>query len=257
MSFLQKKSFGQHFLHEKGVIERIADLVQPAHTLVEIGPGEGALTRELQKRSQNRLILAEADRSLFEYLEATFHFAELVKGDAAKVDFANIVTSPWVCVGNLPYNAAAAIMSHVIRKAPRPEQCVFMIQREQADRVCAEPGDMSMLSLAIQLYGEVSRCFHVSPGSFSPPPKVDSTVIEIIPYADADERENEAILALAQHGFQHRRKQLLRSLVRAGYEETLVRAAFLAVGLPPRVRPQEISIGTWRALFHSLSKTVH
>ncbi len=253
MSFLKKKSYGQHFLHDKEVIERIVSLVQDPSTLVEIGPGEGALTAALVAKNSEKLILCEADASLFEHLEEKFPQATLVKGDAARVDIVGAVgDEAWACVGNLPYNAAAAIMTHVLREVPRPQQCIFMIQREQADRVCARPGDMSMLSLAVQLYGEARACFHVPPSAFTPPPKVDSTVIEILPYAHANMQENEAILAFAQHGFLHRRKQLLQSLKKAGYNEEALIAGFERLGLRRDIRPQDVSLEQWKELY-----TVH
>lgn len=253
MSFLLKKSYGQHFLHERGVIEKIASLVEVAPVVVEIGPGQGALTRELIKKNPDRLVLCEADASLFDYLHETFPKAEVVKGDAAQVDIVGVVgDAAWVCVGNLPYNAAAAIMTHVLQETPRPTQCIFMIQREQADRVCAQAGDTSMLSLAVQLYGEVTRQFNVGPGSFTPPPKVDSTVIEIRPFAHANTQQNEAILALAQHGFQHRRKQLLQSLRKAGYEVAVLEPIFEKLGMRRDIRPQDVSIAQWKDLYAAL-----
>jgi 16S rRNA (adenine1518-N6/adenine1519-N6)-dimethyltransferase len=250
MSFIKKKSYGQHFLHDNQVIADIAALVQDSPVLVEVGPGEGALTKALIAKNPEKLILCEADASLFEHLEEKFPQAELVKGDAARTDIVGAVAgAPWVCVGNLPYNAAAAIMSHVLCETPRPAQCIFMIQREQADRVCAYPGDMSMLSLAVQLYGEVRACFNVPPSAFTPPPKVDSTVIEILPYADANTLENEAILAFAQHGFNHRRKQLFQSLKKAGYSEEALIAGFEKLGLRKDIRPQDVSLSQWKGLF--------
>ena len=258
MSFLKKKSYGQHFLHERQVIERIVDLVDDINLVVEIGPGEGALTRALQERYDQKgtqMMLVEADRDLFSHLQEMFPGAELIQGDAARVAFDQYVKIPWVCVGNLPYNAAAAIMTHVLQTSPRPRQCVFMIQREQAQRATAAAGDLSMLSLALQLYGTVSQKFHVARGAFVPPPKVESTVIEIRPFPEDNTHDNEGILTFAQHGFLHRRKQLLPSLVRAGYEEQRLRQTFVQLQLEFTVRPQELTVDQWKKLYEFMHKT--
>lgn len=249
MAFQKKKSFGQHFLHEKKIIQKIIHALIPATTIVEIGPGEGALTNELIKLAYKKYILAEADATLFDMLEKKFPQASLVKGDAAKADFKKQIEDDWICVGNLPYNAAAPIMTHVLREMPRPRQCLFMIQKEQADRVCAEPGGMSMLSLAAQLYGKPQRLFTVAPGCFTPPPKVDSAVIEIIPFQDADKEENEAVLHFAKRAFQHRRKQIRKTLGDTPEQKEIIQNTLNDMELQADARPQMLSAQNWRILY--------
>lgn len=253
MSFIKKKSFGQHFLHEKSVVQKMVNMIIPADSIVEIGPGQGALTGGMMNLSFQKYILAEADRTLFEELEHKFPKADLIKGDAAEADFVNAAEGDWVCVGNLPYNAAAPIITHVLRESPRPKQCLFMIQKEQADRVCAKPGETSMLSLAVQLYGTASKLFNVAPGSFTPPPKVQSTVIEIIPFQDASKEENEKILQFAKRAFQHRRKQMRKTLPTNPEQKKKLEQLLREMNIPEDARPQTLATKEWKQLYREMN----
>lgn len=236
----KKKSFGQHALHERSVISRIGEALdlKDVRTIVEIGPGGGALTRELVHRAHGRdLVLVEADLDLIAPLTEEFPKAKIVTGDAAQVDFAEHVTSPWIAVGNLPYNASAAILQQLFQADPPASQIVIMVQKEQAERMTAKPGEMSLLSLAVQLYSTPKTLFDVGPGAFTPPPKVDSRVLSLVP--KEKQGDEEAILAFAKPAFLHRRKQL-RGTIGAELLE--------AVGLPADIRPQALSIDNWRSL---------
>lgn len=254
MSFQKKKSFGQHFLHDKRVISAIADAVrlEDGEILVEIGPGEGALTRLLiEKFGKNRLILAEADKDLVEYLDQTFD-VPVVFGDAAKADW-KVVTKgkPWVLIGNLPYNAAAAILSEALKSDHAPREAVIMVQKEQADRMMAKTHETSMLSLAIQVYAEPKKLFSVGSGAFSPPPKVESTVLRLI--LKEKQGNEEHLLSLAKAGFANRRKQLRKTLaLHLQIPQKDIEHIFETIGLRPDIRPQDLSLDDWRKLAISL-----
>lgn len=249
-----KKSYGQHFLHEEGVISKIVEAVDDGMTVVEIGPGAGALTDSLIKKAK-RLILIEADEELIPNLFKKYPQAQIIKMDAAQVNFEMIVgKAPWVCVSNLPYNAAAAIMRQVLTSNTPPEQCVFMVQREQADRIVASVGEMSLLTLSVQLYAKVKRLFNVGPGAFTPPPKVDSTVIELRPFKGISVEETEGAIALAKYGFNHRRKKLFKMLVNAGYDTAELAKAFLELKMSHDIRPQDVPLTVWPTLYQQVNK---
>jgi 16S rRNA (adenine1518-N6/adenine1519-N6)-dimethyltransferase len=236
----KKKSFGQHALHEKSVISRIGEAMdlKDVQTIVEIGPGGGALTRELVHRAHGRsLVLVEADRELIAPLSEEFPNATIITGDAAQVNYGEHVTAPWIAVGNLPYNASAAILQQLFQATPGAKQIVIMVQKEQAERMTAKPGEMSLLSLAVQLYSEPKTLFDVGPGAFTPPPKVDSRVLSLSPRAPIGDEE--AILAFAKPAFLHRRKQL---------KGTVGEDALRNAQLPLDIRPQALSVDNWRRL---------
>ncbi len=239
----KKKSFGQHALHEKSVISRIGEALdlKDIETIVEIGPGGGALTRELVHRAHGRqLVLVEADQELITPLSEEFPNAKIITGDAAQVDYSTVASSSWLAVGNLPYNASAAILQQLFKADPSPKQIVIMVQKEQAERMTAKPGEMSLLSLAVQLYSEPKALFDVGPGAFTPPPKVDSRVLSLIP--KTKQGDEEAILAFAKPAFLHRRKQL---------KGTVGEEVVASAGLPLDIRPQALSVDDWRQLFHT------
>ncbi len=241
----KKKSFGQHALHERSVISRIGEALdlKGALTIVEIGPGGGALTRELVHRAHGRqLVLVEADLDLIAPLSEEFPQAKIITGDAAQVDYGACVTEPWVAVGNLPYNASAAILQQLFLSEPSPKQIVIMVQKEQAERMTAKPGETSLLSLAVQLYSDPKTLFDVGPGAFNPPPKVDSRVLSLTP--KMKQGDEEAILTFAKPAFLHRRKQLKGIIGTEPLE---------ALGIPTDIRPQALTIEQWRALFHHKS----
>lgn len=252
-----KKSFGQHFLHDKGVIEKIASAVpfEGADVIVEVGPGGGALTNELQKRLQpeQSLVLVEADKDLVPSLEERFPDTTIVQADAAKVSFEELVVAQkkggtWVLVGNLPYNAAAAILQNALFSDHPPRQVVMMVQKEQGDRMLASAGDMSLLSLMVQLSMQGKRIMTVGSGAFQPPPNVDSIVLlleqrsEILPAKD-----RERVMQFAKVGFSSRRKQL-RNTLRSIADAEEIGNALKQIGKKESARPQELSVRDWIAL---------
>lgn len=250
-----KKSFGQHFLHDQHVIDQIVDaaMIASDELVVEVGPGGGALTERLEKRAmgEGSLILIESDRDLIPSLQNRFPDAKIVQADAAQVDYDTFTGGrPWVFVSNLPYNAGNAILERVLQSKYLPRRLVIMVQKEVGERMMAKPGDMSLLSVAIQMYCDVERVCIVKPGAFNPPPKVDSIVLRLSSrrLATNDQRP-ELIISLAKIGFAHRRKQL-RSTLAAGNVATIERidAVFESLGLAKTVRPQELSVEQWKEL---------
>jgi 16S rRNA (adenine1518-N6/adenine1519-N6)-dimethyltransferase len=241
-----KKSFGQHFLRDQSVLDKIvaAADIGPHDLVVEIGPGRGALTGRLADVG-DRLILVEADRELIPELETRFPQAKIVQADAAHVDYGELVGErEWVLVGNLPYNAGNAIIRQALTSAHPPKRQVVMLQREVGEKMLAKPGDMSILSVAVQMYADVKRIGTVKPGAFVPPPKVDSIVLLLMPNQKSSNPE--AVIALAKTAFAHKRKQMHRTLADAGIGSSeSLKAKLNSLSLSEQARPEEVSIGQW------------
>jgi 16S rRNA (adenine1518-N6/adenine1519-N6)-dimethyltransferase len=253
-----KKSYGQHFLKNDGVCQAIvaAAQINPDELIVEVGPGRGALTKFLAAATKN-LVLIETDQ---EMIDSLAEFAvQIIKADAAKFDFCRLSSLPnlpatsYKLIGNLPYNAGTAIVMNALTSKCPPTRLVVMLQKEVANKMLAKPGEMNLLSVATQLYAKVSRVIDVKPGSFSPPPKVDSTVIclDVLPTCLPAGRQAapETIIALAKIAFNSPRKQLHRTLADSGIKSSeTIKGILSDLGLPPTARPQELSIEQWAEL---------
>ncbi len=240
-----KKSLGQHFLHNTAIIERIVAAldVQANDTIVEIGPGPGALTNLLRDKPFASLTLIEKDGYY-----ATEHKARqqehvtVLEMDALQYPFAKILT-PWKCISNLPYNVASPLMWDIVSTSPTLSRAVFMMQKEVADRIMAKPHSKvyGALSVWIQAFCKVEKIVDVKPGSFTPPPKVDSTVLRFIPKPEKEKPQKpEALAALLHVVFQKRRKQL-GGILRTPYGEQ-VYTHLEALGISPTLRPEDVSV---------------
>ena len=212
-----KKRLGQHFLPDPRLLARIADTLGATRddTVLEIGPGRGALTAALLERA-GHVRAIELDRELAPLLRARWadepRFA-LVEGDVLAQDLGALAGGPYLLAGNVPYNITTPILFHAMRR-PRPLRAVYLVQREVADRIVAAPGsdDYGALSVNVQALATAEFCFGVPARAFTPPPKVESAVVRITPRADpvvaADEEE--PFRLLVQGAFGLRRKQLRR-----------------------------------------------
>lgn len=244
---LAKKSFGQHFLRDQSVLEKIVQAahIQSTETIVEIGPGTGALTEWLTKVPAKKLVLVEADRDLVPRLEEKYPHAMIVAGDAAQVDFSSVVVGDWVLVGNLPYNAGNAIIRQALTSAHRPSRLVVMVQKEVGEKMLAKPGEMSLLSVATQIYADVERVCLVKPGAFVPPPTVDSLVVLLTVKADIPPQAEE-VISLVKAAFAHRRKQLHRTLADADIASSeKVKIWLRERALSETIRAQDLSVTDW------------
>jgi 16S rRNA (adenine1518-N6/adenine1519-N6)-dimethyltransferase len=254
-----RKSMGQHFLTDRGILERIVDGLAPGkdETVVEIGPGRGSLTEVLLERA-GRVVAIELDRALATMLTARYagdRRIRIVQADVLSVDLASAAGGPFALVGNVPYNITTPILFHALRQ-PRPKRMVFLVQREVADRMQASPGgrEFGALTVNLQALAAVRTLFTVPAGAFHPKPKVSSAVVELVP------RATPAIPANAEAPFREfvqavfgmRRKQmkrLLRGIIpasRGGAEEILE-----ACGIDPEARPETLQIEQFVALFEA------
>ena len=241
-----KKHLGQHFLHEQGIIRKIVQAVdpQPGDRLVEIGPGQGAITFPLLDR-HGALTVIEFDRDLIAPLTAAArdHGAlTIVHGDVLAVDFTALAGDGQIrLVGNLPYNLSSPILFHALDHAPAIRDMHFMLQKEVVDRMAAGPGSKvyGRLSVMLQAYCRVVPLFKVPPGAFRPPPKVDSAVVRMVPRApgEIDVKDPRRFANVVRAAFGQRRKTL-RNALNGVADTTLIEAA----GLRPDARAEQIDV---------------
>jgi 16S rRNA (adenine1518-N6/adenine1519-N6)-dimethyltransferase len=217
-----KKSLGQNFLTDPATQQRIVAAIEPHEDdiIVEIGPGQGALTRHLEGRVR-RLILVELDDSLAASLNAQYagrDDVQVIHQDFLTLDLCATVGSgtPFKVIGNIPYNITTPIIFRLLDRACRPELIVLMVQRELADRVLSPEGSKTYgaLSVGVQALADVKRLFNVGRGSFHPAPNVDSTVMRITPHSPSPlgAQDELDLRVLTRTAFGWRRKQLQRIL---------------------------------------------
>lgn len=256
-----RKRFGQHFLRDRAVLQRIADALEltGAETVVEIGPGRGALTDLLAPRAR-RLAAIEIDRDLAAHLRARYAadpHVEIVEADVLRVPLAGMAgTDEYVLAGNVPYYITTPIIFHALA-VPRPLRAVYLVQREVADRLTAEPGGKEYGALGVNV-GAVARAeliARVPPGAFQPPPKVESAVVRLVPRADPDVAPDEErrFRRFVQAAFALRRKQL-RRVVRtvAGLDVEGAERALALAGVAPDARPETLRPAEFAALVRAL-----
>ncbi len=252
-----KKNLGQHFLHDRGVIENIVLAVnpQPGDRLVEIGPGQGAITFPLLKK-HGALTVVEFDRDLITPLsEAAHGIGELtiIHKDVLKVDFGKLAGEGQIrLVGNLPYNISTPILFHVLEHAASVRDMHFMLQKEVVDRMAAGPGSkvFGRLSVMLQAYSDVIPLFDVPPAAFRPPPKVDSSVVRLVPKDPASVGiDNPALFEhVVRDAFGQRRKTLRNALSQLCTSEDI-----LAAGIRPDARAEQLEVAAFIALANLLA----
>lgn len=253
-----RKRFGQNFLIDERVIERIVQAIAPAPSdnLVEIGPGQGAITGLLLERCP-RLNVVELDRDLIPRLQASFaSYPELNihAADALKFDFATLARpdTPLRVVGNLPYNISTPLIFHLLKYRGLICDMHFMLQKEVVERMAATPGDKDYgrLSIMCQYHCEVEFLFEVGPHCFKPAPKVDSAIVRLTPRSQPEiEAQNPKILdAVVKTAFQQRRKTLRNALKHVVENEQ----DFEVCQIDPGRRPETLSVSDYVRLANHL-----
>ncbi len=255
------RRLGQHFLVDDAVVDRIVNAagINCGEVVVEIGPGRGALTEGLVGQAE-RLILIELDRDLAAGLErryGSFDGVSVLNGDARHIQIADIpgiCGMPYAVVGNLPYYAASPIIRNFIEAERPPDRMVTMVQREIAQKMCAPAGRKSLLSVAVQLYADVDMLFDVEPGSFRPPPKVTSTVIELQPLGRTRMplESVDGFFEIVKGGFSQPRKQLRNSLSNGlGVAAASLDDLWERADIDPTRRPATLSLNEWAKLYRA------
>jgi 16S rRNA (adenine1518-N6/adenine1519-N6)-dimethyltransferase len=253
-----KKQLGQHFLHDPDIIDRIVRAIdpQPGDTLVEIGPGAGAITLPLLRR-HGTLRVIEFDRDLLAPLQRLGDGAgrlEIVHADVLDVDFSALAgATPIRLVGNLPYNISSPILFHAIEHAAVIRDMHFMLQKEVVDRMAAAPGNKvyGRLSVMLQAACHVTPLFRVPPGAFRPPPKVDSAVVRLLPRAPQEVGlDDPAMFArVVKAAFAQRRKTLRNALDTVCDAEALHQA-----GISPTARAETVAVADFIVLANLLAR---
>ena len=248
-----KKNLGQHFLTDRGYIDRIVMAVnpKPGDRLVEIGPGQGAITFPLLKK-HGELTVIEFDRDLITPLmEASEGVGRLtiIHKDVLQVDFSKLAgdEGPLRLVGNLPYNISSPILFHALEHADAVRDMHFMLQKEVVDRMAAGPGSkvFGRLSVMLQAYCTVTSLFDVPPGAFRPPPKVDSAVVRLVPRPAAEVGIADPALfeRVVRDAFGQRRKTLRNAL-----SQVCTGADIEAAGLRPDARAEQLEVAEFKQL---------
>lgn len=252
-------AFGQNFLHDAGVIHRILRAIhaREGQRLLEIGPGQGALTEGLLG-SGARLDVIELDQDLIPLLKLKFGLESrfsLHQGDALKFDFASLVESgeKLRVVGNLPYNISTPLIFHLLEHAPVIEDMHFMLQKEVVERLAATPGggDWGRLSIMVQYHCRVEHLFNVGPGAFNPPPKVDSAIVRLTPFAEPPHpaRDPKLLERVVREAFNQRRKTLRNTL-----KPLLSVEDIEAAEVDPTLRPEQLDLTAFVRLANRLAE---
>ena len=251
----RRKALGQHFLSNTKILNRIVDVIAPQEgdLITEIGAGKGALTFELAETGA-RIIAVEKDSSLIPRLtKREFANLTVLEEDVLRIKFRDLFQGkPGKVVGNLPYAISSPILFKVLEEKELISFCVFLLQREVAQRVCASPGTKKFapFSILIQIDFETRMHFRVPAASFSPPPRVESALISL-------RKRERPLFAIRDrnrfvnflHGaFKSRRKKLSNNLKALGIPPHRVKEAYISCGIDEKLRPEQVSI----AQFHSL-----
>ncbi len=257
-----KPKLGQNFLTDAQAVERIADSLGDlaGHTVVEIGPGRGAITATLAARA-GHLIAVELDRELAALLRAQFppERVTVVEQDVLRFDFAAASAAAGerlAVVGNLPYGITSQILLKLAASQAALDRAVLMVQREVADRIAAGPGsrDYGLLSVTVQMYGPAERLFTLPPESFSPPPDVHSTVFRwrFAPRFAALGVEEAGFLRFVRLAFAQKRKTLANNLRAAGFSPATSASALTKAGVHAQARAEALPVESFAELWRSL-----
>jgi len=255
-----RKSLGQHFLTDRRILGRIADALhlEGDETVLEIGPGRGALTDLLADRA-GRLIAIEYDRALAAMLRERYARRSNVlvaEADVLEVSLGELAAGPYVLVGNVPYYITTPILFHAL-VPPRADRAVYLVQREVAQRLSAKPGskEYGALTVNVAAVARAETLFGVPAGAFAPPPKVESAVVRITPLAEplVSTEEERPFRTLVQGAFGMRRKQM-RRVVRSLYALDAEQADELlaAAQIEPADRPEVLSVEQFVALLRGV-----
>ncbi len=243
-----KKSLGQNFLHDEGVIHNIVRIInpKPVDQIIEIGPGHGAITQYLQASEAN-LQLIELDQDLIPILHQKFaHFENVTlhHKDALQLKLGTD-KAPYKVVGNLPYNISSPLLINMLYQSTQVEQMIFMLQKEVVQRICAEPGTKLFGRLSVMLQHRFECVAHLSipPEAFNPRPKVDSQIIQLVTKANPVEVDLSVLEKLVKQAFAMRRKTIRNNLKKVVTIEQLE-----AAGIEPSQRAETIALDQFEKL---------
>lgn len=256
------KGLGQNFLVDDEILSEIVRIAEiPADsTVLEIGPGLGGLTRYLAEAADD-VVAVELDRRMIPPLKEVlqeYDHVRIIQGDILEIDPDSLIAdSAYSVVANIPYYITSAVIRHLLNAKTKPRRIVLTVQKEVAQRICAQPGDLSLLALSVQIFGSVSIPLTIPADAFFPQPKVDSSVVKIDVYTEplVSVAELDDFFRLAKAGFGQKRKTLRNSLssdLRLSTSE--VETALAKAGIDPMRRAETVSIEEWKRLVESVPK---
>jgi 16S rRNA (adenine1518-N6/adenine1519-N6)-dimethyltransferase len=254
------KSLGQNFLVDQASLGRVATAaeIEPSDQVLEVGPGLGSLTRLLAVQA-SRVVAVELDPGLIPPLRETvaaYRNVEIITGDILHLDLANIFPQTgYLVVANIPYYLTSALIRRLLGSSQPPKRLVLTIQQEVAERICAVPGGMSLLSLSVQVYGKPQVKAHIPAGAFYPPPQVDSAVVRVDVYPEPrlPREQIDRFFRLARAGFSQKRKTLRNALSGGmGWSKQQTGDLLMSAGIDPRRRAETLSLEEWILLVAKL-----
>lgn len=262
MNIKAKKSLGQNFLKDEAILQRIvesADL-SAEDVVIEIGPGQGALTELLAQKCQ-KVIAIELDNRLVEMLRSKLRNkenVEIIHDDILKINLPELVSkyeirdTKYKIVANIPYYITAPIIRLLLETEFPPSEMVLMVQKEVAERIVAKPGDMSILAVSVQYYAQPKYLFTVPKTAFEPVPKVDSAVIKIVisnKQPVTSKEEDKSFFRIVKIGFSAKRKTLSNNLANGlQLDKKEIEEKLITLGFSTNVRAQELSVEDWKKL---------
>ncbi len=257
-----KKSLGQNFLMDEGALAKVVAAAELSadDTVLEIGPGLGSLTRRLAQAA-GRVIAIELDQTFLPALESvlkSYSNVQIIHGDILQFPPSSFRLPPsYKVVANIPYYITSAVIRHLLEAEARPSRIVLTVQREVAERMCAGPGEMSLLAVSVQFYSAPKIAARLSAGAFYPRPEVDSAVVrlDVRPQPSVAVEEVEAFFRVVKAGFSQKRKQL-RNALSGGLqmENEAVDDALARAGIDPKRRAETLTLEEWDLLTDAIGK---
>lgn len=251
-----RKGLGQNFLTDPAVLDKVVEAagVTRDDAVLEIGPGLGSLTRHLARASR-RVVAVEIDGNLIPILQQVLAGegnVSVVHADILHLNPVQLMDAEaYLVVANIPYYITSAILRHLLDSTHRPLRLALTVQREVADRICAAPGDMSLLALSVQVYGVPRPVLRIPAGAFYPPPKVDSSTlrVDLYPQPRIPAAQLDTFFRLAKAGFSQKRKTLRNALSGGlGWKPDQVVQILQAAGIDPQRRAETLNIDEWARL---------
>jgi len=250
------KSLGQNFLLDENALHQVVEAagITPQDVVLEIGPGLGSLTRLLAVNAY-KVVAVELDSSLIPILKQVvgqFSNVQVIEGDILALDPVQLASqAEYLVVANIPYYITSVLIRHLLEASSPPRRLILTIQQEVARRICAMPGDMSLLALSVQVYGHPEIITHIPASAFYPPPKVDSAIIRIdsFPSSVIPSNELEAFFRLIKAGFSQKRKTLRNALAGGLHlSPPVVEAMLNHAQIDPMRRAETLSLPEWHTL---------
>ena len=251
------KGFGQNFLIDRAILYQVVEAAEigPDDAILEVGAGTGVLTRELAQRAR-RVVAVELERDMLTLLAQTtgdYPNVERLAGNLLYIDPTQVFgIAPYKLVANIPYYITAPTFRHFLEQSNPPRVIVVMVQLEVAQRIVAQPGDLSLLAISVQFYGQPRIIARVPATAFYPAPKVDSAIlrIDVNPQSPLTQNERNSFFKLVQAGFSERRKQLHNSLTHGMHHKNEeVKGWLSAAAIDASRRAETLSIDEWLRLW--------